>query len=306
MEKKYKIIITIFFLILIYLIFYTLIAHFYLKDQIIIGTKNFTEQNIIGYLLEDVVEDNSEYKVKVLPGIGETSFLQEAILKGDIDVYVDYTSTAYTTILNHKYDGQSNREIKKDIKKEYNNKFNLDWVSFLGFNNSNAIICKDFCKENNIKTISDLVNHSGNYSFAAPNFFYDRSDGFKILEDAYGIRLDSKDKFSMDSSMVYRAIDNGQIDVGLGYTTDGKLSTGEYTILEDDKNAYPQYDAGVIISNTFLKENPQIKILLEKTNNSITIKQMQKMNYKVDVEGENPQQVADEFYQNTLKDELDN
>lgn len=261
------------------------------NNTITIGSKGFTEPKIVTYILKNEIEAQTDYKVKLFTGIGETSLLQGAMQKGDIDIYIDYTSTAYETVLGHTYSGQSNKEIYETVKKEYNNKYNEDWISLLGFENTNAVLCNDFCKENDITKLSQLKNYT-DFSFAAQTDFFTRTDGLESLEKKYDFKISEKNKIKLDHSLIYTALENNEVDLALGYTTDGQLYNSDITILEDDLNAFAKYDAGIVVNNNTLKEYPDLKKVLKSFEESISEKQMQKMNYEVDIMGESPQKAA--------------
>lgn len=266
------------------------------RNTITIGTKNFTEQNILAYLVSDMVEYNTDYNVRIKSGLGETSFLQGAILHDDIDMYADYSSTAYLDVLGQQYTGQSSDEVNLYIKEQYNQQFDLDWLFMFGFDNSNAFICTSYCTENNITSLSQLASQD-DFTFAAPANFYARSDGYSLLEDTYGFAIPVNNQYKMDSSLIYSAVSSGQVDVGLAFTTDGRLQTDDYVILTDDKQAFPIYDAGLVVANETKEEYPGLVESIMPLANTISNEDMQMMNYQVDELHQNPQDVADQYLQ---------
>ncbi len=271
-------------LVIIFMVSYSFYIVSNIKNTIVIGTKNFTEQIIIGNIMKNVIEKQTDYNVKVLSGIGETSFLQTAIKKNDIDLSVDYTSTGYEDVLKHHYNGQSSNEIYKIVKSEYEKEFGLDWISLLGFENSNAIICGEFCKSKHITKLSELKKYP-NLKIGAPIEFYRRDDGLKLLIKKYQINIRKKNQINMDHSLLYSSLDNDDVDLILGYTTDAQLYNQKYVSLEDDLNVFAKYDAGIIVSNQALLKYPELGSILKQFEQKIDVKTMQKMNYEVDVLG---------------------
>lgn len=295
-SKQLKLIITVFSVLLISIIsigFYLYISN---QNQLIIGTKNMTEQRIIGYMIEDVVEANTDYEVEVKVGLGETSFLHGAIMNGDIDMYVDYSSNGFQGVLHQTYNGQSSEEINQYIDTEYNGQYDLDWISMIGFENTNAIICKDFCIDNNIKNLNQLKDYN-DFTFAAPVSFYERSDGYNLLVDNYQFDIPNKNQYKMDPFLIYSAISSNEVDIGLGFTTDGRLQTDDYIVLEDNLSVFPKYDAGIIVSNQTKVDYPQLENQLLKFNNLITNDEMQHLNYLVEIEHVDEKEVAYDFVQ---------
>lgn len=166
-------------------------------------------------------------------------------------MYVEYSSVSYIEIFNQLYTGQSNTDIIKYIKKKYS-EIGISWISTLGFDNSNVLICNQYCDDNNITTYSELAQ-SGKFKFGAPIYFYSRSDGYNLLEDKYGNSFKEAEKINLDPTLVYSALESDDIDVGLAFSTDSKLVSGNYTILEDDRQIFPKYDAGLVVNNTISK-----------------------------------------------------
>ncbi len=255
-KRQIRLIKVISFLILLFLFVSSFSLLNSKSNTILIATKNLTEQRVVAYMLEEVIERDTNYEVDVVVGLDATSFLHNAIIHDDIDIYIEYSSTALIEIFKQKYTGQSSQEVIDYISKNYEDKYDLQWITSLGFDNSNTIICNNFCKENNIKTFSDLAQYD--FSFAAPPYFYDRSDGYNLLEDTYNFG-DNVEKRKMDLLAITVAVNSNKIDTGLAFTTDAKIATGEFTILEDDLNSFPVYDAGVVVRNDILEEFPELK-----------------------------------------------
>lgn len=250
------------------------------KNTIKIGTKNMTEQQIIAYALKDIIEDETNLKVDIVSGMDTSSILNSALKHGDIDLYMEYSSVAFIEIYKHKYENQSKEEVKEIIKKDYE-KDDLIWETNLGFENSNVIICSNICKEENINKLSQIPKDY-NFKFGAAPYFYKRSDGFNLLLNTYG--FSNYKKLNIDSTLVYSAIKNQDVDLGLSFSTDAKLLTGDYNYLEDDLNAFPKYEAGLVSSKETLKKYPELEGILKEFENSIKTEDIQKYNGMVENE----------------------
>lgn len=262
------------------------------NNTITIATKNLTEQRIVSSMLKHVIERDTGLKVEIKNGMDATSFLHAALTHNDIDMYIEYSSVAFMEIMNQEYTGQSKEEILKYIKDEYPNKYNLEWYTTLGFDNSNTLICGKFCKDNNIKTYSELAKH--NFSFGSPAYFYERKDGYDLIKDKYHLSSNVK-KEKLDLILVYVAVASGSIDTGLAFTTDAKLQNDSYVVLEDDLNAFPIYDAGIVTSKDTLNTHPEIKPVLKSFNNILTNEIIQKANLEVETTNKNVDDIAIEL-----------
>lgn len=280
--------------IVIFISVSTVLINFKNYNTIIIGTKNFTEQRILADMMAELIEEKTEYDVIIKSGLGETAFLQGAILNDDIDMYVEYSSNAYEGVLNQEYQGESSEVINNYIDQQYNQVYDLDWLLMFGFENTNAIICQQYCIDNNISTLEDLSNYD-DFTFAAPANFYQRSDGFNILQKVYGIDTSEANKLKMDPTLAYSGVSNGDVDVGLGFTTDGRLVDDDYLILSDDLNGFPKYDAGIVVSNQFEEEYPEAIEALMPLEGVVSNQDMQQMNYQVEILHENEDDVAHQF-----------
>ncbi len=273
------------------------------QNTIRIGAKNFTEQQVLAYALEDIIENQTDYEVDVVTGIDTTSILNNALLRQDLDLYIEYSSVAYIEIYQHLYDGESNAEIVDTIKQDYAND-GLTWLVDLGFENSNAIICNQYCQEHDIDNLSDLESDA-QFSFGAPIYFFKRSDGFNLLVDKYG--YNNYQQVNLDSNLVYPALSSGEVDLGLAFTTDAKLATGDYQIINDDQNAFSAYEAGIVVNDQSLDQFPGLEEILLQLNSYFTTEKIQEYNNMVENDGLSSQQVgeliADQFIKNIVQKE---
>lgn len=260
------------------------------ENTIYIGTKNLTEQQIIANVYKDVIESETDYNVRIISGLDTTSFVQNALLMGDIDMYVEYTSTAYLEVFNHTFENQSKEEIVNTLETDYQN-IGLELNSLLGFENSNGIVCNKFCE--NIDSISELDGEK--FSFAAPAYFFERSDGYNLLAETYD--FSNVEIIKADPVIIYQGIISGQIDVGLGFTTDAKLARADIKVLTDDDIVFPAYDAMLVTSSSLETEFAQVTSILEQISGTITTKEIQTLNDKVENQGLSVDQVALEFAQ---------
>ena len=264
------------------------------NDTIKIATKPMTEQFILGEMLKLLIEENTDLIVEITKGIGGgTSNIHPAILKGDFDLYPEYTGTSWSFVL--KEEGIPDDEtLYNELKNKYNSEYDLSWIGLYGFNNTyGLVIRKDLAEQYNIKTYSDLAKYSKDFTFGAEYDFYEREDGFDALCKEYGMKF--KKSVDLDIGLKYDAINSKEIDIMNVFTTDGQLSNSNVVLLDDDKEFYQTYYCGTIVRNNTLKKYPELKDVLMKMNNILTEGEMAELNYKVETEKEDEVKVAKDF-----------
>ena len=266
------------------------------KDKTInIATKPMTEGYILGQMLTELIEQDTDLKVNMTTGVGGgTSNIQPAMVKGEFDLYPEYTGTSWEAVL--KKEGSYDESKFDELQKEYKEKYNLEYVNLYGFNNTYGLaVNKDIAEKYNLKTYSDLAKVSNNLIFGAEYDFFEREDGYKELQKVYNV--DFKKKIDMDIGLKYQAMKDKKIDVMVIFTTDGQLAISDVVVLEDDKKMYPSYRAGTVVRSEILSEYPELKPVLEKLNNILDDKTMADLNYQVESEGKKPEDVAREYLQ---------
>ena len=266
------------------------------KDKTInIATKPMTEGYILGQMLTELIEQDTDLKVNMTTGVGGgTSNIQPAMVKGEFDLYPEYTGTSWEAVL--KKEGSYDESKFDELQKEYKEKYNLEYVNLYGFNNTYGLaVNKDIAEKYNLKTYSDLAKVSNNLIFGAEYDFFEREDGYKELQKVYNV--DFKKKIDMDIGLKYQAMKDKKIDVMVIFTTDGQLAISDVVVLEDDKKMYPSYRAGTVVRSEILSKYPELKAVLEKLNNILDDKTMADLNYQVESEGKKPEDVAREYLQ---------
>ena len=266
------------------------------KETIKIATKPMTEQFILGEMLALLIEDNTDLEVQMTKGVGGgTSNIHPAMVSGEFDIYPEYTGTSWREVLKKK-DLPDTDTLYKELTKEYEEKYNLEWGSMYGFNNTYGLaIREDLAQKYNMKTYSDLAKYVDKFVFGAEYDFYEREDGYEALCDTYGLKF--KKTVDMDIGLKYNAIKSKEIDVMNVFTTDGQLTSSNVVLLEDDKEFYETYYCGTVIRKEVLDEHPELKDVLTKMENVLTESEMAKLNYKVETESMDEKEVAKEFLQ---------
>ena len=264
------------------------------KDTIHIATKPMSEQFILGEMLALLIEENSDLHVKITKGVGGgTSNIHPAMVKGDFDLYPEYTGKGWLVILK-KDSLLPPGQLFSELQKEYSREYGLKWVAPYGFNNAYSLaVSNEMAKKYNLKTFSDLALYPDLFTFGAEYDFYEINDGYADLCAYYNLKF--KKNLDMDIGLKYEAMKSGKIDVINIFTTDGQLSHANLTTLKDDKHFFPSYYCATIVREETLKEHPELERILEKMNGILTDQEMADMNYKVDVEHRTEREVAVEF-----------
>lgn len=270
------------------------------KSKLVIGSKDFTENEIIAEIYALALEDagfNIERKMDISSSVIHTSIVNE-----DIDLYPEYTGTGLISVL--KMDPLTNaEEVYQTVKKQYHKKYKITWLDYAQANDGQGLfISKKASDTYGIKTISQLQEHASDLRFASQGEFDEREDGLPGLEKAYG-RFDWKSSKVYDNGLKYEVIEKGEADVSPAYTTEGQLSqTDKFVLLEDDKHVWPPYNLAPVVRNSVLKDNPKIKTVLNKVSKKMDTKTVTQLNARVDVDKKEYEDVAADFYKSIKED----
>ncbi|MBI3404252.1 MAG: ABC transporter substrate-binding protein [Acidobacteria bacterium] len=263
-------------------------------EKLVIGSKNFTEQIILAELLAQHIETKTGVKVERRHNLGGTLIAHRAVTAGEIDLYVEYTGTALTAVLNEKPSTDS-RDVLARVRAGYAQKFSLEVLDPLGFNNTFAIVVRgDDAQKFKLRTISDLMRSGQKWRAGFGYEFKDRPDGFDGMVKTYGLQFAEAPRF-MELGLLYRALQENQVDVVAGSATDGVIAALGMVVLEDDRHYFPPYEAAPIVNRKTLERFPQLRAALASLAEKISEEEMRRMNYAVDGEHRDPVQVAREF-----------
>lgn len=264
------------------------------KPKIIVSSKNFTEQLIVGNMVGLLMED-AGYPVDYKLRLGGTGLIHEALVNGEINVYIEYTGTALTVML--KEDPLSDPdEVYERVKEAYQEKWNLVWLEPWGFNNTYTVTMqREVARELGIEKISDLKDKAGDLVIGATQEFIPRPDGLAGLEEAYGFKF--KEAKGMDPGLMYQALKEGEVDAISGFATDGRIPALDLINLVDDLGYFPPYYAAPVVRGDLLEKDPGIAEVLNKLAYKIDDTVMAELNYKVDGDKKDPAAVAKKFLQ---------
>lgn len=193
-----------------------------------------------------------------------------------------------------KEEGLYTEDLFDTMQQYYNDELGMDWIGMYGFNNTYGLVVRrEIAEQYDLKTYSDLSAVSDQLTFGAEYDFFEREDGYDALCDTYNLNF--RETMDLDIGLKYQAINQGQIDVMVIFTTDGQLSASDVVVLEDDQHFYPSYLCGNVIRSEVLEEHPELDGVFEKVTGIISDRDMAAMNYEVETEGKEPRDVAQEF-----------
>lgn len=263
------------------------------EKTITVGSKDFTEQEILGNLVSDMIEANTDISVNRQISLGGTQVCFSAIKSREIDMYVDYTGTAYVDFLKHEPISDM-EEVYKTVKKELKEKYDIETLNQLNFNNTFTLaMSRDTAAEYGLESISDLANVADELTSGVTFEFANREDCMIGLTKKYDFEFNKM--MTLDGGPRYIALNNGEVDVIDAYATDGLLKKFNLITLKDDKHFFPPYYAIPIITSETLEKYPEIIPVMEKLNTVLSDETMIELNYRVDELQEKPDVVAREF-----------
>jgi osmoprotectant transport system substrate-binding protein len=264
------------------------------RETIVVGSKNFTEQIILGELLAQMIEAHTSWHADRRLDLGGTFLCQQAMLAGQMDCYVEYTGTALIAIL-HDPPSHDAEKVYQQVRKAYQDRFAFQVGPPLGFNNTFAIVVRgDDARRLHLRTISDLVPYAPHWRAGFGYEFMERPDGYRGLIQAYGLKFAAEPSI-MDLGLLYRALQDKQVDVVAGNSTDGLIAALEMVVLEDDRHFFPPYQAVTIAREATLRRHSGLGAVLSMLGGTISDDQMRRMNYAVDGQHRQPPAVVRDF-----------
>ena len=265
------------------------------KGTIRIGSKDFTENEIVAELYALALED-AGYRVERIMDIS-SSVIHTAIVNDEIDLYPEYTGTGLISIL--KMDPLTDaQEVYETVKDAYEEQFGLVWLDYAQANDGQGLfISRKASDEYGITTISQLQENASKLRFASQGEFDEREDGLPGLEKVYG-PFEWASSRVYDNGLKYQVVESDEADVSPAYTTEGRLSeTDKFVLLEDDKHVWPPYNLAPVVRGDVLEENPEFEEILKKVNETLDTAVITALNAKVDVDKEEYEDVAKEYWE---------
>jgi len=263
-------------------------------NRIVVGSKNFTESFILGELIAQQIEAHSTLKVERRFYLAGTYICQQAILAGRIDIYPEYTGTALTAILKQKASGGS-ADVYQRVKGEYERRFALTLGPAFGFNDTFAMeIRGEDARRMQLKTLSQAAQFAPQWRAGFGYEFMERPDGYPGLAAAYGLHFAEPPRI-MDLGLLARALKDHQIDLAAGNATDGLIPALDLFVLEDDRHYFPPYEAVPVVRQQTFQQHPEVIQALNALSDKISDQEMQQLNYAVDGQHRDTDEVVREF-----------
>jgi glycine betaine/choline ABC-type transport system substrate-binding protein len=263
-------------------------------NRIVIGSKNFTEQVILGELLAQAVERNTELTVDRRLNLGGTLICHEALVAGELDMYVEYTGTALAAILKQPPSKDAS-DVYGKVRSAYRDNFGIEWTEPFGFNNTFVMLVRQSDADRlNLKTISDAAPHAPTWTAGFGYEFIEREDGYPGLARLYNLRLAEAPRV-MDLGLTYRALASGDVDLIAGNSTDGLIDSLKLFPLEDDLGYFPPYDAVPLVRQETLQKHAGLRQVLASLGGKISEQEMRRLNLLVDGEHRDVKEVVSEF-----------
>src|SRR5277367_6417824 len=263
-------------------------------NRIVVGSKNFTEQLILGEMFAQIIEGRTHLTVERRFYLAGTFICQQAILAGRIDIYPEYTGTALTAVLKEKPSGNK-QEVYQHVQQGYERKFGLSVGPPLGFDDTFAMVIRgEDARRLHLKTLSQAAPFTPQWRAGFGYEFMERPDGYKGLVASYGLRFAAAPRI-MDLGLITRALKDRQVDIIAGNNTDGLIPALDFVVLEDDHHYFPPYEAVAVMRDEMLKKHPEVGAALGELAGAISDDDMRRMNYAVDGQHRDPAAVVREF-----------
>ncbi|XZF77749.1 ABC transporter permease/substrate-binding protein [Bacillus sp. AL-1R] len=280
--------------ILLALLFSPLTIKSWNKTELVIAGKLGAEPEIIMNMYKLMIEDETNLNVEVKPNFGKTTFVFNALKKGDIDIYPEYTGTVVSTFLKEKAVSSDANAVYEQAAEGLAKKYNLSYLKPMKFNDTYALaVPEHISKQFGIDSISDTTRVANQLKAGFTLEFTDREDGYLGLQKLYGLKFQHLK--TMEPKLRYDAIQSGDLSIIDAYSTDSELQSYHMKVLVDDKNLFPPYQCAPLLREETLKKHPEVEIILNKLQNKITNDEMREMNYKVNAGGKSAESVAREF-----------
>ncbi len=260
-----------------------------------VGSKNFTEQVVLGEIVAQQLERRLGRSVERRLNLGGTLLAHQALVSGSIDLYPEYTGTALTAVLNLQGESNDPAATLARVREEYRRRFQIEWRDPLGINNGFAmVVAGAAARSRQVKTLTQAAAAAGGWVLGAGYEFEQRPDGLAALDRTYGLRWTSPPR-SMDLGLLYRALEQGQVSMIAANATDGLLTGADLTILDDDRRAFPPYEVCLAVREDRLRDVPGLADALQELSGRFTNEAMQRLNYKADVEHQSIPEIAATF-----------
>jgi osmoprotectant transport system substrate-binding protein len=268
------------------------------EKKLVVGSKEFTEQRILGQIMIALLEKNG-FETVDKTGLGGTLVVRKALENDQIDISMEYTGTALTTFLKHKEVITKSQECYDTVKKE-DRANDMVWLPYMQYDSTYCLMMRrELAEKLGLKTLSDLAayvqkNPEG-VSFALNAEFYARPDGYMPMQKAYDFKFPKDKIVKMNTGLIYKAVKDNQVDVGLAFAVDGRIKGFDLVILADDKNFFPVYNPAPVVKSATAEKYPELEGIFQELSPKLTTEAIVALNYQVDIEHKNVKEVSVEW-----------
>ncbi len=264
------------------------------RDEVTLASKPMPEQYVLAQIMIELIESETDISVDYRSGIGGgTNNIHPGMVEGQFDIYPEYTGTGWMEVLREDLIRDPDA-LTEAVREAYREEFDIEWLELYGFNNTYGLAMKeDKADEMGIETYSDLAEKADDLHFAAEYDFFEREDGMIGLEAAYGLEFGENSE--LETGLKYTAIGDDEVDVINVWSTDGRLKEYDLRLLEDDEDFFPSYYAATLIRQETLEEYPELEDVLNILGGRIDNETITAINYRVEVDNDDPYQVAMDF-----------
>ncbi|MFW7372226.1 osmoprotectant ABC transporter substrate-binding protein [Vagococcus fluvialis] len=265
------------------------------SDRIAIGSMATSENQILANMVKQMIEYYTDEEVVMINNLGTSTVAHNAMVNKDINISAGrYTGTDLSGTLNLPPEKEPDKAFEI-VSEEFKKRYNQEWLPSYGFANTYAfMVSKSTAEKYDLEKISDLKEVAGELTAGVDTSWMNRDgDGYKAFSDEYNV--DFGKVYPMQIGLVYDAVAAGKMDVVLGYSTDGRISSYDLVVLEDDLKFFPPYDASIVMSEELIKSKPELKPILEKLSGKVDTETMQRLNFEADNNLLEPENVAKQF-----------
>lgn len=276
------------------------------EEGISIVSGSTTERQILGYIVEGMVNHYTDAPTNIIPNLGSSTMNHQALETGDGNISaVNYTGTSLTGELGMEAETDPEKALETVVT-EFDKQFDMTWYTpGYGFANTYAfMVRREDAEEYGLETVSDLEEYADEFSVGVDNTWLNREgDGYNAFQEIYG--FDFPELYPMTIGLVYSAVASGEVDVVLGYSTDGRIIAEDLVVLEDDRRLFPPYDGAPVVTNEVRERYPELDAIFAKLANKVPDETMQELNFQSDQYLLEPQVVAERFLEenNYFEDE---
>jgi len=261
------------------------------QARVIVGSKDFTESALLAEIVAQMLEGRGVSVERRLELGGNLP--HEALVSGTLDLYPEYTGTAFTAILHHPPISDP-RAVYDQVKQDYASSFNVEVSAPVGFENTFAILVRGAdARRLNLKTISDAAPHTPQWRAGFGQDFMSRADGYPGFSKTYGLKF--KEVREMDLSLTYIALSSSQVDLIAANSTEGRITTLDLVQLADDRRYFPPYEAVYLVRQDSLARVPALREVLDRLANAISTEEMRRLNFEIDGNKRDPKEVVKEW-----------